>query len=64
MKEPDFHDYHPLLDEQAEQIFATTDDVEASAQGRWNSLRSISNTSQHQSLKNNNEEVVAPNEDE
>ena len=27
MKEPDFRDYHLLLDEQAEQIFACTDDV-------------------------------------
>ncbi len=27
MKEPDFRDYHLLLDEQAEQIFAITDDV-------------------------------------
>ena len=27
MKEPDFRDYHLLLGEQAEQIFAITDDV-------------------------------------
>ena len=27
MKEPDFRCYHLLLDEQAEQIFAITDDV-------------------------------------
>jgi starvation-inducible DNA-binding protein len=27
MKEPDFRDYHLLLDEQAEQISAITDDV-------------------------------------
>jgi starvation-inducible DNA-binding protein len=27
MKEPDFRDYHLLLDEQAEQILAITDDV-------------------------------------
>ena len=27
MKEPDFRDYHLLLDEQAEQIFAITDHV-------------------------------------
>jgi starvation-inducible DNA-binding protein len=27
MKEPDFRDYHLLLHEQAEQIFAITDDV-------------------------------------
>jgi|SRR6516162_1025343 hypothetical protein len=32
MKESDFRDYRRLLDEQAEQIFAITDDAGASAQ--------------------------------
>src|SRR5262249_13240287 len=32
MKEPDFRDYRPFLDEQAEQIFAITDDVGAREQ--------------------------------
>ncbi len=36
MKEPDFRDYHLLLDEQAEQIFAITDDVAQRAQDRVN----------------------------
>ena len=36
MKEPDFRDYHLLLDEQPEQIFAITDDVAQRAQDRVN----------------------------
>jgi len=32
MKEPDFHDYHLLLDEQDKQILAVEDDVGARAQ--------------------------------
>lgn len=64
MNEPDFRDYPRLLDEQAENIFAMTDDVGASAQHRQNALRSISDISQRQCLKNSNEEFVARNEDE
>lgn len=64
MNEPDFRDYPRLLDEQAENIFAMTDDVGASAQHRRNALRSISDISQRQCLENNNEEPFAPNEDE
>jgi DNA-binding ferritin-like protein len=37
MKEPDFRCYHLLLDEQAQQIFAITDDIGAAgAQDRVN----------------------------
>ena len=36
MKAQDFRDYHLLLVEHAEQIFAMTDDVGASAQDRRN----------------------------
>jgi starvation-inducible DNA-binding protein len=56
-----FHDYHLLLDEHATQIFAMTDDIAERARklgGR--TLRSISDISRHQSLKDNNEEFVAP----
>jgi starvation-inducible DNA-binding protein len=63
MNEPDFHDYHVLVDGQAENIFAMTDDVEVSAPDR-STLRSISDVSQRQCLKNSNEEFVAPNGDE
>jgi starvation-inducible DNA-binding protein len=56
-----FRDYHLLLDEHATQIFAMTDDIAERARkigGR--TLRSISDISRHQSLKDNNEEFVAP----
>jgi starvation-inducible DNA-binding protein len=56
-----FRDYHLLLDEHATQIFAMTDEVAERARkigGR--TLRSISDIARHQSLKDNNEEFVAP----
>jgi starvation-inducible DNA-binding protein len=56
-----FRDYHLLLDEHATQIFAMTDDIAERARkigGR--TLRSISDISRHQRLKDNNEEFVAP----
>ncbi len=56
-----FRDYHLLLDEHATQIFAMTDEIAERARkigGR--TLRSISDISRHQSLKDNNEEFVAP----
>jgi starvation-inducible DNA-binding protein len=56
-----FRDYHLLLDEHATQIFAMTDEIAERARkigGR--TLRSISDISRHQSLKDNNEELVAP----
>ena len=64
MKAQDFRDYQLLLDRQAENIFAMTDDVEVSAQDRRSTLRSISDVSQRQCLKNSSEEFVAPNGDE
>jgi starvation-inducible DNA-binding protein len=65
MKAQDFHDYHLLLVEQAEQIFAMTDDVPGRAHKiGGTALRSISDISEHQCLKNKNEEPVAPNEDD
>jgi starvation-inducible DNA-binding protein len=56
-----FRDYHLLLDEQGEQIFAMTDDI--AERGRkigGATLRSISDISEHQRLKDNNEEGVTP----
>ena len=56
-----FRDYHLLLDEHAEQIFAMTDDIaERARQIGGTTLRSISDISRNQSLKDNNEEFVAP----
>src|SRR5438132_5032786 len=61
MSGPHFRDYHLLLDEHSVQIFAMTDDIAERARkigGR--TLRSISDISRHQRLKDNNEEFVAP----
>jgi len=56
-----FRDYHLLLDEQGEQIFAITDDIaERARKIGGTTLRSISDISQHQRLKDNNEEIVSP----
>jgi starvation-inducible DNA-binding protein len=58
-----FRDYHLLLDEHAEQIFAMTDDIAERARKIGGStLRSISDISRHQRLKDNNAEGVTPEE--
>ena len=56
-----FRDYHLLLDEQAEQIFAMSDDIAERARKIGGStLRSISDISRYQRLKDNNDEFVTP----
>ena len=56
-----FRDYHLLLDEHAEQIFAMTDDVaERARKIGGTTLHSISEISRHQRLKDNNAEFVTP----
>src|ERR1700732_2080216 len=56
-----FRDYHLLLDEHAEQIFAMTDDIAERARKLGGAtLRSIGDISRHQRLKDNNAEFVAP----
>src|ERR1700741_4198142 len=56
-----FRDYHLLLDEHSEQIFAMTDDIaERTRKIGGTTLRSISDVSRHQRLEDNNEESVAP----
>jgi starvation-inducible DNA-binding protein len=63
MSGPHFRDYHLLLDEQAEQIFAMTDDIaERARKIGGTSLRSIGDITRHQRLKDNDEEFVAPHE--
>lgn len=58
-----FRDYHVLLDEQATQIFAMTDDVaERARKLGGTTIRSISDISRHQRLKDNNAEFVAPHD--
>jgi starvation-inducible DNA-binding protein len=56
-----FRDYHLLLDEHSDQIFAMTDDIaERARKIGGTTLRSISDISRHQRLKDNNEESVSP----
>jgi starvation-inducible DNA-binding protein len=56
-----FRDYHLLLDEHGAQIFAMTDDIAERARKIGGStLKSISDISKHQRLKDNNAEWVAP----
>ena len=58
-----FRDYHLLLDEHGEQIFAMTDDIaERARKIGGTTLRSISDISRHQRLKDNNDESLAPKE--
>ena len=58
-----FRDYHLLLDEHAQQIFAMTDDIAERARKIGGAtLRSISDISRHQRLKDNDEQFVAPRE--
>lgn len=56
-----FRDYHLLLDEHGDQIYAMTDDIaERARKLGGQSLHSISDISQHQRLKDNNAAHVAP----
>src|SRR6266436_9828571 len=58
-----FRDYHLLLDEQATQIFAMTDDIaERARKLGGTTIRSISDISRHQRLADNNAEFVAPHD--
>lgn len=63
MSGPHFRDYHLLLDEQAAQILAMTDDIaERARKIGGTSLRSISDIAGHQRLQDNNDPFVAPDE--
>jgi starvation-inducible DNA-binding protein len=56
-----FRDYHLLLDEQGTQIFAMTDDIaERARKIGETTIRSVSDISKHQRLKDNNAEGVPP----
>jgi starvation-inducible DNA-binding protein len=56
-----FRDYHLLLDEHADQIFAMTDEIaERARKLGGTTLRSISDIAKHQQLKDNEAEFVAP----
>jgi len=61
MTGPHFRDYHLLLDEHSEQIFAMTDDI--AERGRKigaSTLRSIGDIARHQRLKDNDAAHVLP----
>jgi DNA-binding ferritin-like protein len=60
---PHFRDYHLLLDEQAEQIFATTDEIaERVRKIGGATLRSIGDIAKHQTIKDNDAAFVTPND--
>jgi starvation-inducible DNA-binding protein len=56
-----FRDYHLLLDEHADQIFAMTDDIaERARKIGETTLRSIGDIARHQRLKDNDKESLTP----
>ena len=58
---PHFRDYHLLLDEQSEQIFAITDDIaERIRKIGGLTLRSIGNIARLQTIEDNDADFVAP----
>src|ERR1700758_4044186 len=61
MSGPHFRDYHLLLDEQGEQIFAMTDDIaERARKIGGTTLRSIGHIARLQRVKDNDAEYVTP----
>jgi starvation-inducible DNA-binding protein len=61
MSGPHFRDYHLLLDEQGEQIFAMTDDIaERARKVGGTTLRSIGQISRLQRIPDNDAEYVEP----
>ena len=60
MSGPHFRDYHLLLDEHGDQLFAMTDAIAERARKIGGAtLRSISDISSHQRLQDNNEESLS-----
>jgi len=58
-----FRDYHLLLDEHSDQIFAMTDDIaERARKIGGTTLHSIGDISRHQRLADNNDDFVGPKE--
>jgi starvation-inducible DNA-binding protein len=63
MSGPHFRDYHLLLDEQSEQIFATTDDIaERVRKIGGTTLRSIGQISRSQRILDNDADYVTPSD--
>jgi starvation-inducible DNA-binding protein len=60
---PHFRDYHLMLDEQAAQIFASTDDIAERVRKTGNvTLRSIGDIARHQTITDNDKDFVAPDD--
>lgn len=58
-----FRDYHLLLDEQSTQIFAMTDEIaERARKIGGTTIRSITDIAKNQRLKDNDKEIVSPQE--
>ena len=58
---PHFRDYHLMLDEQADQLFASTDELaERARKIGGTTLRSIGHISKLQRIQDNDEDFVAP----
>ena len=63
MSGPHFRDYHLLLDEQSDQIFASTDQLaERVRKIGGTTLKSIGQVAKLQTIKDNNEDYVPPRE--
>jgi starvation-inducible DNA-binding protein len=61
MSGPHFRDYHLLLDEQSDQIFAMTDAIAERARKIGGAtIRSIGDIARHQRLSDNDDEFVSP----
>src|ERR1700761_8167043 len=61
MRGSHFRDYHLLLDEQADQLFAITDEIaERSRKLGGTTLRSIGDIARNQRIKDNDKEQVPP----
>jgi len=60
---PHFRDYHLMLDEQAAQIFASTDDIAERVRKTGNTtLRSIGDIGRHQTIRDNDKDFVSPDD--
>src|SRR6202035_489865 len=63
MSGPHFRDYHLLLDEQSEQLFAMTDDIaERARKIGAATIPSIGDVALHQRIRDNNDGFVPPHE--
>jgi starvation-inducible DNA-binding protein len=61
MSGPHFRDYHLLLDEHSDQIFAMTDDIaERARKIGGTTIRSIGDVARNQRIQDNSEEFVPP----